>query len=269
MLSLEYLYTVYWLVFRIDPCNDAMEWLSPLLPDAWRFAGMAVLVLGCACLQGVGGIGFAMVSAPIGALLFPELVPGPLILLAGVLSALSVWRERKSVVWRLLPSAVVGRAVGTLAAAVLLNGLDAHLVDVVFAVLILGGVALSLSRWNIPSTPATWACAGIMSGVMGTLTSAGAPPLALVAQRLNPAAIRATLSVIFLVGTAMALATLVVLQRFSWAQLALALALLPFMGVGFVLSTPLAAHCSRATMRHLLLGLTAASAGVLLIYSLR
>lgn len=209
-----------------------------------------------------------MVSAPIGALLFPELVPGPLILLAGVLSCLTVLREHRAVAWRLLPPAVAGRAAGTILAAVLLAGLDARVIDVMFAGLILSGVLLSLSRWQIPATPLSWVVAGTLSGIMGTLTSAGAPPLALVAQRLNPPAIRATLSVIFLLGTAMALTTLVMLHRFTWSQFVLALALMPFMGVGFMVSTPLAAHCSRAVMRYMLLGLSGASALILLITNL-
>ena len=56
-----------------------------LLPQhlSWAlYLGMGAMVLVGACLQGVSGLGFAMFCAPIGALLFPELVPGPLLALA-------------------------------------------------------------------------------------------------------------------------------------------------------------------------------------------
>ena len=58
--------------------------LTAFLPHgllSGHFAGMAALVFGAALTQGIGGIGFAMVSAPISVLLYPELVPGPLLVL--------------------------------------------------------------------------------------------------------------------------------------------------------------------------------------------
>lgn len=236
---------------------------------AGQFAGMALLILVSSCLQGVGGIGFAMVSAPVGALLYPQLVPGPLIFLAGVLAILTVLREREHVVWYVLPSALTGRAAGTVIAAVFMSGFSTKQLGIVFALLILLAVLLTAMRWSYPSTRVSWGVAGILSGVMGTLTSAGAPPLVMVAQSLKPPAMRATMSMVFMLGTLMALGALILLGQFTHTQWLLSVLMLPPMWLGFNLSSRLVAHCSAASTRRLLLGLTGISALVLLLQSVQ
>ena len=68
-----------------------------LLPftDPWLYAWMATLILGSAFLQGVGGVGFTMFSAPVAAMVCPELVPGPLLMLGGCVTFLTAVRERR------------------------------------------------------------------------------------------------------------------------------------------------------------------------------
>jgi hypothetical protein len=53
---------------------------------------MSGVVLVGALLQGVGGIGFAMFSAPLAGLFFPGLAPGPLLALGGAVSLMSASR---------------------------------------------------------------------------------------------------------------------------------------------------------------------------------
>lgn len=240
---------------------QAMDW-------QWgQWLLMSLLIMLASCLQGVGGIGFAMVSAPIGALLYQQLMPGPLIVLAGVLALLTVLREREHVVWNVLPSALLGRALGTVIAGLFFAGLSAALLGIVFAVMILLAVLLTATRWSVRSNRTSWAIAGTVSGIMGTLTSAGAPPLVMVAQGMKPPQMRATMSMVFLVGTVMALAALMALGRFTMSQLVLSLLLMPAMWLGFTLSTPLVSRCSAVVMRRLLLGLTSLSALILLVQS--
>jgi len=52
------------------------------------FLVCAGAALAGAFVQGAGGLGFAMFAAPVTALLRPELVPGPMLLLGGAVSAL-------------------------------------------------------------------------------------------------------------------------------------------------------------------------------------
>ena len=80
-------------------------------------AGMAAMVFGGAITQGIGGIGFAMVSAPISVLLFPELVPGPLLVLGTALAFLAAARDYRDINWRSFGVIIGGRIVGTIARA--------------------------------------------------------------------------------------------------------------------------------------------------------
>lgn len=230
-----------------------------------HYLGMGAMVLVGACLQGVGGVGFAMFSAPLAALFYPELAPGPLLALGCPLALMSAVREIDEVDWRAAGAALVGRFAGTMGAVVCLLMLSANLLAVLFALFILGGVALSLSGRRIEASRSNMLGAGVASGLMGTITSAGAPPFALVMQYLPPARLRATLGCVFFVGAAFSLAMLASVGRFGMHQLLLSASLLPLMMIGFALSGPLNRRVSRVAVRRLLLGLSAFGAIALLV----
>jgi hypothetical protein len=92
---------------------------------------------------------------------------------------------------------------------------------------------------------------------MGTITSAGAPPFALVMQYLPPAKLRATLGCVFFVGAAFSLSVLASVGRFGGHELMLSFWLLPLMAAGFALSGPLNRCISHLAVRRILLGLSA------------
>ena len=219
------------------------------------YVAMGMVVLVGACLQGVGGIGFAMFSAPIAGLFFPGLAPGPLIVLGGSVSMLSVVREFAAIDWPVVGSALSGRALGTLVAAGLLATLPVNAISVLFAAMILGAVALSLAGWRVQATRGNVAVAGTVSGVMGTITSAGAPPLALVMQHMSPPRLRATVGCVFVAGAVMSVGMLTVVGRFDLPHLWLSASLLPWLAVGFAMSGRVGRRISPPGMRWLLLGL--------------
>jgi hypothetical protein len=121
--------------------------------------------------------------------------------------------------------------------------------------LILVAVALSLCGWAVPRTRTSSTLAGVASGLMGTITSAGAPPLAIAMQGMPPARLRATLGCVFLIGSAISLAALAAIGRMHTEGLLLALLLAPWMVAGFAVSGPLARRLSHQGLRHFLLGL--------------
>lgn len=238
------------------------ELLAFLLPGvAWElFAGMAVMVFAAALLQGVGGVGFAMVSAPISGLLFPALVPGPLLVLGAALAMLGAVRERHAINWRSVAALTTGRVGGTLVAGAVLYVLTAEAFSVVFALLILAGVGFSLGGWSIKTSTPTMIVTGVASGLMGTITSSGAPPVAIAMQHVPPAELRATVSAFFVMGALFSLATLGVVGRFGAHELRLGLVLLPAMAAGFLASSPLNRIVSRGMIRIGLLTLSALGA---------
>ena len=232
--------------------------LASLLPVglAWpAYLGMSAMVLVGACLQGIGGLGFAMFCAPIAVLVFPELVPGPLLVLSFPLALMAAARERADIDWRIASTAIAGRLLGTLLAAACLLLLSGATLSVLFAGLILVGVALSVLGWKVaPSTP-VMAIAGVASGLMGTLTSSGGPPFAISMQNLPPARLRATLGCVFFVGAGISLAALAGVGKMGVSHLLLSLTLMPWMLAGFMLSSTLAKHLSHRLSRLFLLGM--------------
>ncbi|MFM1856343.1 MAG: hypothetical protein RLZ83_1652 [Pseudomonadota bacterium] len=232
--------------------------VSELTPAT--YAAMGATVMLAACFQGAAGIGFSIIGAPVCALLFPQLVPGPLLLLGLPLSILSWHREAASTDWSLGMAAIAGRFAGTIVAAQCLLVLSAQVLGLLFAMCILAAVVLSASGWKVSASRTNLAVAGLAAGVMGTVTSAGGPPLAIAMQNVQPDRLRATLGCVFTVGSVFSLAALYLIGQFDIGNMLLGLALLPCLLAGFSISTRLMRHLSQAGMRRALLGLATLSA---------
>ena len=224
------------------------------------YALMGALVLVGACLQGIGGIGFAMFAAPVAALIFPAMVPGPLLLLGGLVSLMAALREPAAIDWPLARRCIGGRCLGAVLAGGLMWALPPRPLAVAFGVSMLIGVGLGVAGWRVQPTLRNAWVAGTVSGVMGTITSAGAQPLGLLTQMLPGPTIRATIGCIIALGAAASLVMLSVTGLFSLPQLALGLVLFPWVWVGFAVSSRLARRISAGNMRRMLLGLVTVSA---------
>ena len=242
-------------------------WLQTLTLPA--YLGMGLMVLVGAAMQGIGGLGYAMFCAPLAALYFPQLVPGPLLAVGAPLALLAYLRERQALDVRVAAAALSGRVLGTALAAAILHWFDGDGLAVFFALSILAAVALSFGGWKVAPTPGNLSVAGLFSGVMGTITSAGGPPFAIAMQQLPPARIRATLGVVFFAGTLVSLIALTWVGRMGAAQWFYSLALMPWMMAGFGASSALAPHVSRQRIRQGLLGTALVSALVILWQALR
>lgn len=240
-----------------------MSELATLLPPATTLTAyllMGALVFIGACLQGVGGIGFAMFAAPIAAWFFPAMVPGPLLLLGGLVSVMAALRDAAAIEWPLTRQCIAGRCVGAALATGVMVLLPPRPLAIAFGLSLLLAAALSGAGWVLQPTRRNAVLAGVASGLMGTITSAGAPPLGLLTQRLPPPALRATIGCIIAVGALVSLLMLAAAGQFSRAQGLLGLALFPWVLAGFRVSSRLAQSISVAGMRRLLLGLVAGSA---------
>lgn len=229
-------------------------------------AGAAV-VLGAA-VQGSVGLGLGLLAAPVFALMDPTLVPGTILLTTSVLPMLTSLRERHAVDWRGLGFALVGRAPGTAVGVWIVATQPASTTAVVVAVVVLGAVALSVTAWEARPTPRALVAAGVISGVGGTATSIGGPPVALLYQRSDGPTLRATMGMYFLVGNVTSVLALAVAGEVAMRDVTRAAMLLPFLLVGLVLSGPLRRHVDGSRLRVAVLGVSAGSAVLLLVRTL-
>ncbi|EWS80461.1 sulfite exporter TauE/SafE family protein [Brachybacterium phenoliresistens] len=209
---------------------------------------IGVIVAVATCVQGSVGFGLGMLAAPLIALIAPELIPGTVLLLATTLSLSTLLRERSHVDWGAVGWASIGRIPGSLLGAGAVALLPDAGLTVVLAGTVLLGVALSLAGWRPHRTRATTLLAGGASGALGTATSIGGPPMALILRGEEPGMVRATLSGTFVVGCALSLASLGALGQLHLEQLRAAIVLLPFVAAGLLASGPIARRIDSARL---------------------
>lgn len=218
-----------------------------------------------ACIQGTLGFGLGLIAAPVLALVDKDLIPGPLLLI-GVATTTTVFlRERGSVDWRGMKWAIVGRVAGTAigAWAVVAFSKDALIVALSLSVIL--GVIMSVAGWNFRPTTTSLIGAGTLSGIMGTLTSIGGPPMALVYQKESAQRLRSTLAGFFLIGATLSVASLFAGGEFGWHELRLGVALIPGLVIGLGSSRRMARFLDNRYTRPAVLGFSALSSLTLLI----
>ena len=229
--------------------------------------GLVVYAIGCT-LQGVLGFGGGLFAVPILALIHPDFVPGPVLMVNPLLSGLLSMRERGSVDRYGLRWALTGRIPGVLLGAVALTVVAEERPGVLFGVLLLASVALKASRVHAERTPRTLMAAGGLSGFMATTVAVGGPPIALTFHDLPGPVLRATLSVYFLAGTTISLVVLALAGQFGTSDLVVAAWLVLPVMIGVALSGPLRGPLDRGWLASAVYVLSSAAAVVLLIRSL-
>lgn len=221
-----------------------------------------------ASIQGVMGFGLGLVGAPLLALLNPDLVPGPLLFAVLPLTVLVARRERGSLDFHGVRWALAGRVPGTIAGSLAVAALPERPLAVMLGLLVLLAVSISVAGWHVRPTTGTLLTAGAVSGFMGTATSIGGPPIALLYQRQSGPELRATLAAYFVVGGMVSLAALAWAGEFGLDELRAGAVLLPGMLVGFYGSGALARFIDRGHTRGAVLGFSAAASVVLIVQQL-
>lgn len=241
---------------------------------AFDFANWPVLMLGAlavfagSLVQASTGLGLGMVAAPILLLIDARLVPGPLLVLALVISSLIAIREWRSIDRKGLSLAVAGRIPGTVLAGLTISLMPLHTYCLLFGVIVLGAVLLSTTGWRVLPTPQNLLTAGFTSGFMGTLTSIGAPPLALAYQHGDASAMRATMAAFFVIGSAFSIVVLALFGQFETEQALASLIFIPPLIAGFWVSGHVVPRMNNRRARHAVLWLSGISAVTLIIKAL-
>jgi len=228
--------------------------------------GAGVLVGGA--IQGTVGFGLAMIAAPIVALVQPEALPATLLLLAVPLTVGMALRERHEVDVEGLTWIVGGRVLGTAAGVGLLVAVPQRSLETLFGAVIVAAAVTASLRPARELGRRNRFFAGTVSGVMGTTTSIGGPPLAILYRDRPGAQIRSTLAVSFVAGLAISIGGLLLAHRIAGWQAVLALELVPPLGIGLLVGSRLSGLADRAWLRPAVLGFSGVAGAAALLRGL-
>ncbi|MEV7803391.1 sulfite exporter TauE/SafE family protein [Microbispora sp. NPDC088329] len=228
--------------------------------------GVAVFI--GAIVQGGVGFGLGLVAAPLITLLDPTVMPGAVQVVNMTMPLLTLAGERRRAEWRGAGFALLGRLPGSAIGALVVVYVSTAALGVLVGVMVLVAVVLTARAVSVPRNGATLTAAGFLSGITGTATGIGGPPIALVYQSARGPQIRATLAMFFCVSAAQSLVILAVLGRLPGRALAAGAALVPFVLLGFAASGPLRRYLDGGRVRTAVLTVAAVSACALLGQSL-
>ncbi len=208
-----------------------------------------------ALVQGSIGFGLNVIAAPVAALVQPDALPAAMIIMSLPMTAGSAWRERshidrEGVVWTTL-----GRLPGVALGAFIVSRLEPAALASWIGGMVVVASLMSVAAVQIPVAALPSAVVGAVAGVMGTTSSMGGPPIALLYQREPGPVLRSTLGATFLIGSGCSLTALALAGHVESWHWALGLALTPAVAIGLVASRFLHARVDAGWLRPCVVGL--------------
>jgi uncharacterized protein len=229
--------------------------------SAAELAVALTAVLAGAFVQGTVGFGVNILAAPVMALVEPDALPAVLILAALPLATGMLVREHGHIDLDGLRWLLIGRLPGTALGALVVATLPPDDLAAVIGALVLVAVGMSVAAPPLAVTRSTALAVGALSGAMGTASSIGGPPPALLYQHHPGAVLRSTTAALFVVGTVLSASALAVAGELTADDVVLAAVLTPAIAGGLGLSHVLAGHIDAGWLRPAVL-VVAAVAGV-------
>lgn len=203
---------------------------------------ICLLVFICGCfVQSTIGFGMGVVASPFILLLEPRLMPSAIVVIGMFISAIVWYQYRHALSPRFLLFAFLGRLPGTLVAAYVLMVISTDQLEIMLGITVLGAVVLSLAKLRLAPTSLNLFIGGFISGVTGTATGIGGPPVALLMQEEEPESIRANLAAFFCLTNIVSLVALHYSGRFSMND---------FMAIVWLLPAPIIASIIAYRVRH-------------------
>jgi uncharacterized membrane protein YfcA len=126
-------------------------------------------------------------------------------------------------------------------------------------------VSLTVIRGGVARTPPRSFAAGLASGFMGTATGMSGPPLAVVFAHEHAPTVRATLGMIYGIGSAFSIGALLFARRIDMADFWLAALLTVPVVIGFGAGRLLLKRVSRGFLHLAVLGTVGACAAILFV----
>lgn len=224
---------------------------------------VACVLVASSAIQSATGSGFGLIAGPALILIAPWLVPAPLLILTIPMMLLVAARERGHCDTRTVGIATVTMIPGIAAGLWFIQRVETASVQLLVSVLALAAGAAMLAGKSVTGSRRTLAGAGAAAGFMGALAAMPGPPLSLTYRPNDAAALRSTLSTIFLL---MAASTLIALQfqiGVTGTELVAAVALSPLLVCGHLLGSYLARRISLAALSRITTYIILAAATVL------
>ncbi|MGC1441421.1 MAG: sulfite exporter TauE/SafE family protein [Burkholderiaceae bacterium] len=228
----------------------------------------STVVFVAALVQAVAGVGFAMISVPLLALLDPTLVPGPMLIGMLTLSMVMAGTGLGSVNPREFAVLIPALLVGTVIGAPIVRALSSQALALILGILLLIAVAISLAGASATLNRKNLGLGGVVSGLMGTVTGIHGPPLAVLYSAQAPDKARSTIAWIFVFGTVMSLVALRLTGQLPGPALARGLNLIPGVLIGYIAAHLVKGMLAPAQVRMAMLLITAASALILIANNL-
>ncbi len=226
------------------------------------------IVVFASILQVSIGMGFGMLASPLIALVKPELVPGSILTMGLFVAFAGAWRERRNISINELKLGVLGRIVGSMMAfGLLLLIPDVESFFIIFGVIMLIAIGMTVYGRKIPFSDKSLLNLSVVSGLIGTITAVGAPPMALIYHDRDPAIVRPTLNAFFFAGSVLGLVSLGFSGWISIQDFIAAIIFIPAMFVGILISEPFKKLPSNL-MSKILLGLSATASLMLILKGL-
>lgn len=233
--------------------------------SVWGFALLSLVVFLGSLLQVTIGFGLGMIAAPVLTIIEPSLVPAVNLMLAVGITAAVLVQDGAHLDLHGTGWALAGRVPGTLAGAGLVAFLPTKTLAYLVVAMVLFGVTATVSGFRPRPTRKAVVVAGAVSGLMGTATSIGGPPMSMVWQQFAGPRLRSTMGAFFLVGSALSLAALTVSGSVDLHNLRYALFLAPAAALGVLLARPIGKHLDVRRTRLTAMTLALAGAMVLLV----
>jgi uncharacterized membrane protein YfcA len=230
-----------------------------------EYAVIAGIIFLAACLQASSGFGMGMLAAPVIAIIDPALLPATLILLALLVTVMVTVRERQSLDLRGTGWALAGRLPGSIVGAWLVAVSSKEGLAWVVVAVVLTGLVLAGRGWAPRPRRVNLIAAGAASGIMGTATSIGGPPMALVWQGHEGPRLRGTMSAFFMVGSIISMTMLWLAGAVTSHMLVLALWMVPAVIAGYAASRYVNRFLNPRRLRALALGASALGSVLLIL----
>jgi len=219
-------------------------------------------------IQGSIGFGANLFAVPLLALINPELIPIPILIVNPIMNLMLAWRERGNVDRPAVISALVGRVPGVVLGVLALSLISSDHLGLLFGTLLLIAIGLQLSGLTLSRTRRTVTLAGGVSGFMATAVGVGGPPMALVLKDLPGPSFRATMSPYFVIGSSLSILGLILGGQFEISDIWNSLLLLPAAIAGILISGPLRSRVDSGRIVYFIYFLSSAGAIALLLRSL-